>query len=504
MTQSFRFVAVDDTDERVKFTGGPWFRDVDYSSKRRFSRRISTPYRQAQHATNHSGTISFTYHGSDVVLAGSSHRVNVTNERWGTQELDPDWDCYLDGTLHPPNDPYGQDIGDGLALCDIQGVKDGIHTLTVKVKSKGRPFWMDHVRYLPSPQIASTLHNPTVVLDRDDPALELRGSWNPDDSTGYSRLNLDFTGTKLKIYGSFFQTYQPHGAYILDNGPEVEFSFPFTAFESWVSKRIMFESPTLTHGPHNIRIVLEEAGWPQFDRLLIEDGEVLKPNPNPPEIPDSDRSQKLPGPDIPATSHFPDASPSQTLPDPSSTSSPSAGTPRNSSSTSAADIVGAVFGVLIFLALGLFLLTRFIARWRKRRAISLPDDVPIVGEEVILDPFITLESVNRNDNPSSTVPIQSGTTTKDRLRMLSSPDNTAGSPSSSRGGLSSRDSNLATTSPNQSAGSPTPSHPLADPNSGVEVRVVASGDPFQDALQAAILVDVDITDAVPPMYSEFV
>lgn len=79
-------------------------------------------------------------------------------------------------------------------LCDDQSLVDGPHTLTVRVRSAGQTFWLDHIQYTPSADVS--LESALVKVDNLDPEIIYGSEWQP---LGDSANLTDVTGTKLSF-----------------------------------------------------------------------------------------------------------------------------------------------------------------------------------------------------------------------------------------------------------------------------------------------------------------
>lgn len=131
---------------------------------------------------------SITVKGSVIISTDSN---NVT---------DPTWTCSVDGIeisssafKFPENN---------WPLCKQPQMASGAHTLTIQVKSKGQPFYIDHLEYHPLPE--AVFPSAVLVYSDSDPALTYGAGWTEDDGMSTQTAGSNVT---LSFYGKLFHSF---------------------------------------------------------------------------------------------------------------------------------------------------------------------------------------------------------------------------------------------------------------------------------------------------------
>ncbi|KAF8064018.1 hypothetical protein FPV67DRAFT_1782385 [Lyophyllum atratum] len=291
-------VFVDDTDQRVVYSGG-WFIG---GSKDEFG--------YTTHGTTFAGsTATFTFTGSSVTVFGTiPNRGAARNPTTSTYSIDgskpvqftashlSDGVQYKQEFFHSPQLPQGQ------------------HTLTITSTTDNTFFWLDYfevdipvgvplfrsvtgTEITPAPtqtpamstttltsfgdQIATTipptpppaLKNTAVDIDDTDNRIIYAGAWllsgEPDENQATAHGSADpgatatltFTGSSIAVYGTITETRPGFGArlstYTIDGANPVVFR-PSPA-ANVLYKQLFFQSPTLGDGQHTL-VVTAGAG----------------------------------------------------------------------------------------------------------------------------------------------------------------------------------------------------------------------------------------------------
>jgi len=89
---------------------------------------------------------------------------------------DPNLECFIDG-VSIGREPIFNGGENNWKLCGKGGFGAGPHKLDINitVQSPTQTFWLDQIRYIPSPSVS--LVNKTIRLTNQDPAIRLNDSW---------------------------------------------------------------------------------------------------------------------------------------------------------------------------------------------------------------------------------------------------------------------------------------------------------------------------------------
>ncbi|KAH6890045.1 hypothetical protein BKA70DRAFT_1409027 [Coprinopsis sp. MPI-PUGE-AT-0042] len=272
-----RRVIVDDLDPLVQFDGGGWFSVNDAKDG---LGNFGPTYLSTQHGTNSSAQLSFTFDGSVVKLFGTN------NPR---SDLDPDWDCLVDGENIGKTDPSGA-VENRWIFCEWEDGTPGEHTLT------GRTFWVDGVEYTPSLG-ASVPTGSIISVPILDHAIKLGAGWGPLGGTANvttkqgASAEVEFVGTRLSWWGFIppqFARAPTTASYSVDGGPATSFALKGLAEDQGtVYNQKFFETPLLPSGPHRVFVVHGGNGQTTpltLTNLLIEGGNSTSPLPGDPSI----------------------------------------------------------------------------------------------------------------------------------------------------------------------------------------------------------------------------
>lgn len=146
----------------------------------------------------------------------SSLSVGTAIQVWGTNpdvtnpktNPDPTLECFIDDVSigRSAAFPFAEN---NWTLCGKSGIPDGHHRLRieVKVQSPTQKFWLDQIRYVPSPSVL--LDNKTISMRCTDPAVHLDAQWGSwggiNITTKHSAVaHVNFVGEYSKaIFGNY-------------------------------------------------------------------------------------------------------------------------------------------------------------------------------------------------------------------------------------------------------------------------------------------------------------
>ena len=119
------------------------------------------------------------------------------SQRNNTEDMDPSWDCSVDGVSYGHYTSFIDFPVNKWPLCGINLDSDGQHILNVTTTSRrGSTFYLDAIRYLPTRDLSETLH-PMVMLNNRDGAIRyVEGHWQSYDD--YTTLTLS-KNAKLQV-----------------------------------------------------------------------------------------------------------------------------------------------------------------------------------------------------------------------------------------------------------------------------------------------------------------
>jgi hypothetical protein len=195
-------VVIDDTDREVQYTGEGWFQDnggMDGVGN------FGPTYKRTQHGTIASGSVSYTFQGEQILsniliskistsISGSSvaafGTTNVT--RMPTGAFNPSWECFVDQNSLQTSE--ASQIENNALLCAQLKLADGLHELTIKTTvTAGGTFWLDSIRYTPSPGLS--LEAATLLVPNSDPDLHYDSNWHDTAGTASFTQTPDSTVT---------------------------------------------------------------------------------------------------------------------------------------------------------------------------------------------------------------------------------------------------------------------------------------------------------------------
>ncbi|KAF9447284.1 hypothetical protein P691DRAFT_731767 [Macrolepiota fuliginosa MF-IS2] len=270
-----RWVVTDDNDTDITYTG-PWFKDAGTKGN---VGNFGPPYLNTLHGISSNGVASFVFSGTAVQVWGTS----IIN---GTTNPDPTFECFVDDVSIGREPPF-QFPENNWLLCDKTGLPDGSHTLRVDVKvvSPDHTFWVDQIRYVPSPTLP--LDNKVILLDNTDPAIKLDSQWSALGGTANMTTHtnsialVDFIGTSVS-WVAFIPTELPHGgatgSWSIDGGNENIFilnGLPAGSSSTVYNQVFFTTTPEVQQGSHVLKVTFLGTGQTTplgLDMLYVKNG----------------------------------------------------------------------------------------------------------------------------------------------------------------------------------------------------------------------------------------
>ncbi|KAJ3567289.1 hypothetical protein NP233_g6455 [Leucocoprinus birnbaumii] len=252
---SSRRVVVDDTDDSIVYIGA-WF--LDASGSQDNVGNFGPPYMGTLHGISTIGSVLFNFSGTDIAVWGTNNEANLN------ENPDPDWECFVDGNSIGRDSPF-RFPENNWRFCEKSGLPDGSHTLRidVKVQNPSQTFWLDSIRYAPSP--TAPLSNTTIFIDNTDPAVQFDPLWKSLGHTANvtsrhgSTANVTFMGTSISWY-AFIPTELPHdesqGSWSIDGGAPNKFLLKGISDQqsSSLFNQLYFTTPELSDGQHTLTV----------------------------------------------------------------------------------------------------------------------------------------------------------------------------------------------------------------------------------------------------------
>lgn len=132
--------------------------------------------------------------GTAIEVFGTSIVVNATTAP------DPTLKCFVDGVSINTGDPF-QFAENNWNFCGNSQLLDGHHTLRIDVKvlSQNQTFWLDQLRYNPSPNLP--LDNQVIYFDNIDPAIQYDSHWTGMDGFGVSMTRQKNSSAQVNFIG---------------------------------------------------------------------------------------------------------------------------------------------------------------------------------------------------------------------------------------------------------------------------------------------------------------
>ncbi|KAJ7768958.1 hypothetical protein B0H16DRAFT_1518754 [Mycena metata] len=250
-----RKVVVDDTDSAIQYGAVGWF-PADPSGLQHGN--FGPIYNGTTSGASSNANFTFHFTGSSILVQGS---IIVTTD--ANNVTDPSWTCTVDGIAIPNPKPTFQFPENNWPLCQQDTITLGQHVLTVKVTSKGQPFYFDSLIYTPAPD--AVFESAVLLYPDGDPALTYSPGWKKDGEqvaqTANMQVTLNFYGTSATLYSQIPSHYPPNattGRYILDG--EAPITFPLNGLAGATDTQFnipTLTTPTLVAGAHNLTVIYD-------------------------------------------------------------------------------------------------------------------------------------------------------------------------------------------------------------------------------------------------------
>ncbi|KAK7028419.1 hypothetical protein R3P38DRAFT_2622682 [Favolaschia claudopus] len=360
---SIHRIVVDDTDAQINYDPNQWF-PSDINQLNPLGNLGPVWNNTIQRTSVDGATFTFPFNGTAIDVLGT---IQVTTLPDGT--TDPSWVCLVDEIqITNGTNPKFQFPENNWILCQQETLLPGAHKLTVHVRSKGQPFYLDSIIYTPMPEV----NTDGAVLEylAGDPAIKYGKGWqfytventqNITQTKG-SQVEFDFRGTTFLLTGYIPQEL-PHNAttatYTLDSSP------PSTLTLSGLPPNgttTLFNMPILSLSglaPQDHKLIMTYQGDTSHTPLVVKN--FYAANFTPPAV------------DPPVSKSSSGAGPGSTGQDNSATS--------HSSSSPAGAIAGGVVGGVVVLAI-----LAFLFFWLRRRKRRNQEDTPAPARGTA-DPF---------------------------------------------------------------------------------------------------------------------
>ncbi|KAF9561078.1 hypothetical protein CPC08DRAFT_707651 [Agrocybe pediades] len=268
MSQSVRFIVVDDTNPDIQYVG-PWF--LDTTGSQDTDGNFGVPYLETLHGTTSSASFSYSFTGTYVNVLGTN---NIRND---SGILDPQWTCFIDNISIGASSPFPFPENNWL-LCSHDHLSEGTYVITVNATvAKQQTFWFDQITYLPLTNVP--LNDKVILVNQSDPSLQFDSDWRALDGLRKvtTQLNsvfrFEFVGVSLSWYGVIPDNYPrsaSRGSYSIDGGPPIVFPLNGLPSENAVTQfyQEFFQTPSYPAGSHEI--VVTYLGDSQSTPLTLE------------------------------------------------------------------------------------------------------------------------------------------------------------------------------------------------------------------------------------------
>ncbi|KAF9458825.1 hypothetical protein BDZ94DRAFT_1269754 [Collybia nuda] len=249
-----RQIILDDTYEKIQYTGQGWFLDDTGSNDGVGS--YGPTYLHTLHGTNSNGNLTFNFEGISIVVRGT---LNLTKTQ--PTGLNLSWECFIDkisiNALSPPK--VSENNWD---LCNKQDLDDGSHEIFIEVVNNDQIFLVDYILYTPFPSFSP--EDAVVVVENIDPDITYDLSWRGQGDGNMTQTNgstaeFSFVGRSLSWIG-FIPNEFSHAAssatYSIDGSPPTSFQLnglpPGTT--NTLFHQTFFTTPELRAGSHNLLV----------------------------------------------------------------------------------------------------------------------------------------------------------------------------------------------------------------------------------------------------------
>lgn len=301
-----REILVKNDDSSITYVGN--WSTVQASAVNTFG-NFGQAFSPTLHVTTTISSFVFLFNGSSINVLGT---VNIANS---STNPNPTWQCFLDGiNLGPPN--LFQFPENNWILCSEASIPDGAHEMVINVTSQGMPFYLDYVRYQPSPSVSP--ENSFIIVQNDDRAIDYISGWSalarPQGDANQTTdpdglVNVTFVGIQLSWYGIYSSNVshtKSSGEYSIDGQPFSSFQLLGLSQSSTTTlfNQLLFITPTLEMGSHilSARYTGDTGQTPlTLDYLIVENGSLPSTNSLSPHPTSGTGGSPTPGTSSPAT-----------------------------------------------------------------------------------------------------------------------------------------------------------------------------------------------------------
>ncbi|KAF8878216.1 hypothetical protein BD779DRAFT_1555101 [Infundibulicybe gibba] len=373
---------VDDTSNAIALGGGQW---ATSEASRWYNGSTLFPGFALTEGTDTGvfGSLNYTFHGTSIAFVGNTHRSN--NSRIIVVTIDSN-SPYNTSYNNPNSQNYQQ-------WYQSPHLDDGVHTIQMDNIAATA---VDVVVISAGP--STPLSGQTVIVDDDDPSISYSGHWSRNEpfitsegagglpfhngthqsTTPGDTASIRFTGASVAVYGIFpwatlgsmsvtytidnsnnTKTYQITPS-LLEKEPQLNFQF--------------FSEGSLAPGNHTLSMNITEISNLTFvmDYLTYSASfDSLTTTPN------------ITAPTTPA----PSTSPSTSLPTGSSS-------PTHSNNGLVRGVVGGVAGIIVVLAIALFIIYK---RRRRDRAFRRENGLESGRQRLVAKPYLLTVPPTRTD-----------------------------------------------------------------------------------------------------------
>ncbi|KAF9458805.1 hypothetical protein BDZ94DRAFT_1312916 [Collybia nuda] len=252
MATSTRQVVVDASDtEKIRYVGAGWVNGFGGDDHEGIS-----VYNHSMRGTSIDGSLSFTFRGTDVNVIGAP-LISI-----GVGKLS--WKCFVDNIL------IGEYAGlapGNLFICTKYNLSDTEHIITLNVTTTSQQFWLDSIRYTPSPSLL--LEDVTVFVDNGDLGIHLDPYWVSWDvtqltQTHNSTMTFSFIGTSVAWIGVIPENYPRNstsGIFSIDGGEPRTFPLigldPEPAMVQRKINQLFFTASGLSTSTHTLSVTYQ-------------------------------------------------------------------------------------------------------------------------------------------------------------------------------------------------------------------------------------------------------
>ncbi|KAF5344757.1 hypothetical protein D9756_011069 [Leucocoprinus leucothites] len=278
-----RWVVIDDADPGLDYSA-PWFSDSTGSWDDVGD--SGPPYLGTLHGIRTDASVSFQFNGTAIEVQGTNDVPSF--------DARPTFECFIDGASIGREGLYVI-VENNWKLCGKSGLPDGSHILQIqiKVQSSSQTFWLDQIRYIPSPTLP--LDKKTILIQNADPAIQYDSQWrsrtwydNMTNTQG-SVAQVTFIGTSISWYAitpTEFAHNGSQGSWAMDGGEEHMFLLKGLPADATlpIYNQEYFTTPEFPIGPHNLLVTFHGSNQTTplcLDYLYVKNGSFPIPSSSP-------------------------------------------------------------------------------------------------------------------------------------------------------------------------------------------------------------------------------